>query len=209
MLDVPEIELDPLVPRQRRATLHLRPAGDPGWHRQPAELALGVLGDLDLNGRPRPHEAHLAAQDVDEVGELVERQPPHDRADAGDARIALVDRQPRPHPLGAADHRAELQQVELRAVLADAPLPVDRRTARLGANGQAREAHDRRRQHQQGGGAGHVEGAFRKARGGGPGIRRNRARFRHGRPSARSHVVGVPCRSQSHSPAASEAVTST
>src|ERR1044071_10220835 len=43
VLDVPDVELDPLRPRQRGATVHLRPAGDAGLHVEPAPLPLVVL----------------------------------------------------------------------------------------------------------------------------------------------------------------------
>src|SRR4051812_8874086 len=53
LLDVPEVELDALGPRQRRAALDLRPAGDAGADGQAPALALGVAVDLHLDGRPR------------------------------------------------------------------------------------------------------------------------------------------------------------
>ena len=81
----------------------------------------------DAHGRARADEAHVARQHVDEVRQLVEREPPQQRARARDARVALVDRQPGSHLLRAAHHRAQLQQVELAAALAHAALAVDRR----------------------------------------------------------------------------------
>src|SRR5215207_3219919 len=53
VLDVPEVELDPLAPGQRRTALDLRPAGQAGQHVEPAALALGVAVDLHLHGRAR------------------------------------------------------------------------------------------------------------------------------------------------------------
>ena len=75
--------------------------------------------------RARADDRHLAAQDVDEVRQLVDRGPPQDRADAGDARVALVHRQAGAHALGAVDHRAQLETSNAR------------RRARPGAGGRS------------------------------------------------------------------------
>ena len=126
VLDVPEVELDALVPGQLGAPVDLRPARDPGLDRQAPALALGVAVDLDGDRRARADDRHLSAQHVDEVGHLVERRAAQQAPDAGDARVALADRQPGAHVLGAGDHRAQLEHVERAAVLAHAPLAVDR-----------------------------------------------------------------------------------
>ena len=144
VLEVPEVELDALGPRQRRAAVDLRPARQPGAHLEPAALAVGVGVDLDLDRRPRPDERHLAPQHVDEVRQLVDRGPPQQRADARDARVALVDRHPGAHVLGAGDHRAQLVDLERVAVAADAALAVDRVPGRLEPHGQRGERDDRR-----------------------------------------------------------------
>src|SRR5919198_698774 len=47
-------------------------------------------------------------------------------ADAGDARVAFAHGEAGAHVLGAGDHGAQLEDVELLAVSADAALTVDR-----------------------------------------------------------------------------------
>jgi hypothetical protein len=131
VLDVPEVELDALRPRQRRAAVDLRPPGDPRLHREAPALTLGVLLDLDRDRRPRPDQRHLAAHDVNQVRQLVDREAPQQRADARDPRIVLRDRQPGADRLGVGDHRAQLDHVERVAVLADPPLAIDHVTGRL------------------------------------------------------------------------------
>ena len=106
--------------------LHLRPAGDARLDRQPPELARRVLRDLRLHGRARADQAHVAAQHVDQVRQLVQREAPQQRADARDARIALVDRQPRSHALGARSPSCAASEVELA-----------RRPSRRGAGGRS------------------------------------------------------------------------
>ncbi len=89
VLDVPDVELDPLRPRQRGAAVDLGPARDAGLHVEPAALALGVTVDLLLDRRARAHDRELSAQHVDQVRQLVEREAPQQAAAARDARVAL------------------------------------------------------------------------------------------------------------------------
>ena len=62
------------------AAVDLRPAGDPGLHVEAVELALVVAVDLVAERRPRPDHRHVAADDVPELRQLVEREPPQDAA---------------------------------------------------------------------------------------------------------------------------------
>jgi hypothetical protein len=131
MLDVPDVELDALVPRQGRAPVDLRPARDPRLDLEPAPLTRRVLLDLVAQRRPRPDHAHVAAQDVPQLWKLVERQASQNAARAGDPSVALVDREAGALVLRADHHRPQLQQVEVDAVLADAALPVQHGAAVL------------------------------------------------------------------------------
>src|SRR5437868_10349789 len=106
VLDVPEVELDPLRPGEPRPAVDLRPAGDPGPDVEPVALPLVVLVDLVAKCRPRPDDRHVAANDVPELRQLVQRQPPQDPAGARDAGVAAVDRVPGAEALRAHDHRA-------------------------------------------------------------------------------------------------------
>src|SRR4051812_44000632 len=125
VLDGPHVQLDPLGPGQGRAAVDLRPAGDPREDVEAATLAVGVLLDLVAQRRSGADHGHVPPDDVPELRQLVERQPPQHAADAGDARIALVHGPPRALRLRADDHRAQLQQLEVTPVLADARLPVE------------------------------------------------------------------------------------
>ena len=122
MLDVPDVELDPVRPRQRRATVNLRPAGQARPDVEPLALPLGVRLDLVAQRRPRPDQAHLAAHDVPELRQLVDRGAAKDPADARDPAVARVDGVAGTLVLGVDDHRAELEQLEVLAVLADTGL---------------------------------------------------------------------------------------
>ena len=64
VLDVVQVELDPLRPRQRCTAVDLRPARDAGLQRKTASLALAVLGHLHRQRRARANQRHVAAQHV-------------------------------------------------------------------------------------------------------------------------------------------------
>src|SRR2546421_2842739 len=72
VLDVPEVELDPLAPGQARATVDLRPAGHPRLHVESAPLARRVPVDLVCERRAWADQAHVAQEDVPELRHLVE-----------------------------------------------------------------------------------------------------------------------------------------
>src|SRR3546814_17480528 len=70
--------------------VELRPAGDSGLHAVPlvvvAELLRKPLHEL-RPFRARPHEAHLAFDDIDALRQLVDAELADDAADIGDARF--------------------------------------------------------------------------------------------------------------------------
>src|SRR5437660_6927888 len=74
VLDVPEVQLDALLPGQRGPAVDLRPAGDPRLHVETAALSRGVALDLVGERRARPDQAHVAANHVPQLRQLVDRQ---------------------------------------------------------------------------------------------------------------------------------------
>ena len=126
------------------AAADLPQAGDAGLHRQPAAVPQVVARDLVGERRPRADEAHLAAEHVPQLGQLVERGPPQEAADPRDARV-VVELEHRaaelvaigelgPPRLGVGDHRAELDDRER------APVEADPRSGGTGSAGRRRAA---------------------------------------------------------------------
>src|SRR5262245_56677206 len=128
VVDVPDVELDPVRPRERGAAVDLGPAGEPGPHLEAAALVLVVLLDLVAERRPRADDAHVAANHIPELRQLVDGGPAQEAPDARDPRVAQVDCRTGAHPLRAFDHRPELEHLEVLAVPADPRLPVEDRT---------------------------------------------------------------------------------
>ena len=111
--------------------LRLRQAHDAGAHPQPAgksrRLALHARGQLGAL-RARTHQAHLAAQHVHDLRQLVQMQPAQHAPDPGRAGIARR----RPHRAGTilrpVDHGAELDQPKRASAQSKARLAVEHRT---------------------------------------------------------------------------------
>src|SRR5262249_31401422 len=91
VVEVPEVQVDSLRPADRLAPVHLRPAGDARLDRQAAAVVVGVAGDLLDEIRARPDEAHLAAQHVPELRQLIEAGAAEESAGARDAWVVLDD----------------------------------------------------------------------------------------------------------------------
>ena len=145
VLHVPDVELDPVGPRQLRAAVDLRPAGQAGTDREALALSLGVALYLVAEGRPRPDHRHLAADDVPELRQLVDRRSSKQAPDPSDARVAAIDREAGALLLRVDDHRAELQELEVDAVLADAGLPEEDRATVLELHGERGRGEERAR----------------------------------------------------------------
>ena len=141
-------QLEPLRPRDRVAAVHLRPAGDAGADVQAPPLALVIARRLLDEVGARADEAHLPAEDVDELRQLVQPRAAEPAARARDPRVALDDSEGvLGDPLLAADgdrvrdHRAELEHPEGPALQAGARRDEDDRPAGVQETATARPAY--------------------------------------------------------------------
>src|SRR2546426_6926336 len=144
MVDVPDVELDPLRPGEPVAPADLRPARNAGEHLEPAPLEVRVLVDLVAERRTGADHAHLPAQDVEKLWQLVERPAAQKCADARDPRIALRGEVAGTQQVRALDHRPELEDLERAPVPADPLLPEDHRAARLELDRERSRKQERR-----------------------------------------------------------------
>lgn len=87
---------------------------------------VGPSLDIPRHLRPRSHNAHLAAEYIDELGKLIHFGFPKDVAHAGDPRISIrADLQAG----NTVSHRAELEDLERYAVPPHSLLPEEHRAA--------------------------------------------------------------------------------
>src|SRR6185437_5643199 len=69
------------------AAIHLPDAGDARRHQQAIAVAIAILLHLVAQGRTRADDAHVAAQHVEKLRQLVQAGGADKAADARDARI--------------------------------------------------------------------------------------------------------------------------
>src|SRR4029453_11709378 len=72
VVDVPDVHVELLVPRERVPAVGLGPAGDAGADLVAAGVLGGVAGEIAHGQWPRSDEAHVAAYDVEQRRQLVE-----------------------------------------------------------------------------------------------------------------------------------------
>src|SRR5256712_4734436 len=128
-LDVAKVVLDPLLDRGLPPpAVDLRPAGDARLHlvaEHVAGHAPSELLDEARALRARADEAHLTAQDVPELRQLVETPASQERPEPRAPRVI----RPRPHrarlALGVHTHRAKLEHLEALAVQTHPLLAVE------------------------------------------------------------------------------------
>ena len=108
VVDVPDIHVELLVPRQRVAPVGLCPPGDAGEDVVAAGMLQRVAGQIVHRQRPWAHQAHVAPQDVDEGGQLVEARGSEHPPERGEADAIGLG----PLAGGGGAHGAELHQLE-------------------------------------------------------------------------------------------------
>ena len=87
MLGVGEVQVDGLIPGEVRAAGDLPEAGDAGADGELAHHAGFVLCNLAGERGTRAHEGHVATQDVEQLGQLVDRRLAQKGSDARNTRI--------------------------------------------------------------------------------------------------------------------------
>ena len=137
VLDVVALDGEALLEAQLAAAEDLHRAGEARLDGQPEQVLRAVEPDeLGLLG-PGADEAHVAAEDVQELGELVEARPAQQASEPGHPRIRvelehrfveLLER----HELGQQSlrvrtHRSELEHLELAPRESHPRLHVERR----------------------------------------------------------------------------------
>jgi hypothetical protein len=118
VVDVPAVQGEALRPVDVVAAVDLGPAGDAGFDLEAPGVLGRVVRDLRQHVRARPDQAHLPAQHVDQLRQLVQAGAAQEAAAAGDPGIVLhqaervADAQLRAQRDRVVDHRAELEHPE-------------------------------------------------------------------------------------------------
>ncbi len=143
VLDVGDIERNIAVERGILAALHLPETGDARRDIEAAQMVELVFHHFAGNRRTRTDHAHVAAQNIEELGQLVERVLAKETTDPGDAwivgdlekhAIALIH----VHHVGTAlfciaNHGSEFEAAEDTTFFADALGVVEDRSPAIQA----------------------------------------------------------------------------
>lgn len=119
VVDVPYVEAEFLLPGEGIAAVDLGPAAEAGHHVVAAGLLRGIQGQVLHQQGPGADEAHLAAQDVEQPRQFVDRGGPQP---AAEGREPLGIGEQGAAAVAGVGHRAELQQPEGPAAVAGALL---------------------------------------------------------------------------------------
>ena len=120
----------------------------------PGTSRVNLAANSGRSGRG-PDRAHLAAQDVEQLRQLVERGVAQPLAHCGtsigslDAAGSGPDCRAESGPTSVAPHRAELEKVKFAATETDPPLAVDHRARRTELDGDRDREHQRRQRGQR------------------------------------------------------------
>src|SRR4051794_22265331 len=145
--------------------MNLRPAGDSGLDQEPTipegHLSLEHIDVLRTLG-PGPDDAHLAAEDVPKLRNLVPAGSPEDATDSRDARVASGGIHGHAG-LGVRDHRPKLHHLKWSAALTAPNLPVKDRSA-ADSKREVDQQDERQEDEQRRACDDHVEGALPSCR---------------------------------------------
>src|SRR5439155_22935105 len=152
--------LDRLFDGRAVRVAHLGPPRQAGFDTVAHVIERNLLGqhrhELGSFG-PRPDEAHLAFQDVQELGQFIDPRASEETPNARYARIVDACPARLAIHLRVLRHAAELKQRELGASRTDPLLSIDDRLAVFQHDEDGGQQHDGERDHEQHGGDGDIE----------------------------------------------------
>ena len=136
VVHVPHIQPEFLLPTDGVAAVDLGPAGDPWPHLMAPRLLRGVAPQVLHQKRPRPHQAHISFEDVEQLRQLIEAGGPQEAAEGGQARRVGEE-----GAVGTAGvgHGAELEEQEGTAVQTGTLLAEQHRAAQSPPDGRRKQ----------------------------------------------------------------------
>src|SRR3990172_97811 len=153
VFNVVEVALDPLLERGiAPPAVYLGPPGNPCLHLVPEHIfgdPLSKLLDEDRPFRAGTHQAHLAPQDIEQLGQLIQRGQAQHGANRRSAPVVAGCPNRPGVTLSVVSHGSELQHLKRPAVEAHPLLAVEDRTGRRQLD-DGRKRQLRRRRDQEG-----------------------------------------------------------
>ena len=161
VVDVQEVELQLFIGLCIVFSVDLRIAGEAGFDLEAQlevrEFFIILLGDLRALG-PRADDAHVALEDVDELGQLIQTAFSDNAADGRDARVILAGGEACDAVLlGVDTHGTELDDLEYLSVYRESLLLIEHGAAVIDLDGDGGDQHQGGQQNQRGTGGHDVE----------------------------------------------------
>jgi len=122
VVHVPDIQLEPLFPIEPVPAVDLSPTGNARPYLMAAALKIVVAQQVLRQERPRPHDTHIASQNIPELRQFVQAGPSQE---AAQTREAFGIRQEHAVLISVLGHGSKLQNREFLASRSDPPLPED------------------------------------------------------------------------------------
>jgi hypothetical protein len=140
MVDVPNIEIELLFPRERIAAVDLGPTRYTRLDLMPPPLICVVARNIFRQQRPWPNQTHVALEDVPKLWQLIQAKTPQFFPEAGHAiRIG----QQTASRIACICHRSELVKLERLVMQSDALVTEYDRPPKFDSYGDCHEGCDR------------------------------------------------------------------
>ena len=144
MINIVHIKFKSFLPGNRISSIHLRPPGNARLHRMAAALEISVEGKVLGEPWPGADQRHVAPEDVEELGKLVEGSVADDLSKGGEPQFVGQEGALR---VPAVVHGPELDETEDLFALAR-PFLYKKDLAAIEDYLQKNNQHDQRRQGQ-------------------------------------------------------------
>ena len=132
MINIPDIQPDPLVPLNILPAMHLGPAGDPGSDLKHSQFFPGILiyrpGMIGKRGAGAD-KAHIALKDIDSLRQLIDGCSAQDPSNPCYPGVIAVTVNTGPCVLRIHCHGTEFIHAEFPAVLPQSSLPENYRAS--------------------------------------------------------------------------------
>src|SRR3989449_10714027 len=143
VVPIPHVHPQAVFPRNQVSAVDPRPSGEPGFHLEPSSGPSGAPLGLTRDPRPRSDDAHLASENVEELGDLVQRPATQNPSDTSQTVVVLGHLPSEPSLLRARDHAPKLVAAKGHASFPDAILDEEDRPPVFQLDRHADEGEER------------------------------------------------------------------
>ena len=145
MFRIPDVERKPLIPRETIPPVHLSPPCYTGPDRMPETFTDAVIGQILRQERPWADQAHVPAQHIDKLRQLIKTGLPEHASKRRDPMLVELRLT---FAFAVHAHRPEFQDRKEPSIQAWAGLTKQNRRSHGRANGNRDHDHERAHDYQ-------------------------------------------------------------